>query len=91
MLWLSAPHCGVIHNWLCNYSTVLTFCQRLSRGGRKTPLPGRTIRTNPCAKEVDNRVNFPFFQGIVLWTAVDQAAETATGIPFRTLVPETGS
>ena len=23
MLWLSAPHCGVLHNWLCNYSTVL--------------------------------------------------------------------
>jgi|694.fasta_scaffold72029_2 hypothetical protein len=23
MLWLSAPHCGVFHNWLCNYSTVL--------------------------------------------------------------------
>ena len=55
-----------------------------------------TIRTDPCVKEVDNRVNFPIFRGIALWTTVDkargdQAPETATGIPFRTLVPEIGS
>lgn len=75
MLWLSAPHCGVFHNWLCNYSTVLTFCQRLSMVGRRAGLTGGTIRTHPCVKEVDKRVNFPIFRGIALWTAVDKPRE----------------
>jgi len=96
MLWVSAPHCGDCHNWLCNYSTVLTFCQRLSTDGHGAERPMGTIRTDPCVKEVDNRVNFPIFRGIALWMTVDkpdgnQSTETATGIPFKTLVPEIGS
>lgn len=73
MLWVSAPHCGDGHNWLCNYSTVLTFCQRLSMVTRRVRHSSRTIRTHPCVKEVDKRVNFPIFRGIALWTMVDNS------------------
>lgn len=96
MLWLSAPIAvysttGCVITALC-----LTLCQRLSTVTRHIAAEGHDTG-KACVEEVDNRVNFPFFQGIALWTTVDgrpcraQPAVTATGIPFKTLVPETGS
>lgn len=53
------------------------------RRSRRRHLLTRTIRTNPCAEEVDNHVNFPFFQGIALWTTVDNHGRGTASRPRR--------